>query len=308
MVTVGTSSAARPPRGPGEGGADPLVVPGVHVVRAGNPGPMTLEGTNTWLVDGPDGVLVVDPGPALPEHHAAVLTALAGRHVAVVLLTHRHADHAEGAPALAASLGAPLRARDPDLCQPGVPPLRDGEQVGRLRVLATPGHTSDSTCLVLTGVPGGAPTAVLTGDTILGRGTTVVAHPDGRLADYLASLRALRNLAEESDCPVLPGHGPALPSLRAVTRDYLDHREARLAQVRAAVAAGLTTPRAVVERVYRDVPREVWPAAEASVAAQLLLLGLPPAPAPDPPAPGPGAPDPSAGRGAAPAARDGETA
>ena len=276
MVTVGTSSVVRLPHDAGESDEGPLGLPGVRLVRAGNPGPMTLEGTNTWLVDGPDGVLVVDPGPALADHRAAVLAALTGRSAAVVLLTHRHADHAEGAAALAETLAVPLRAGDASLCTPGVPTLRDGEQVGPLRVLATPGHTSDSTCFLLTREAEAPPTAVLTGDTVLGRGTTVVAHPDGRLADYLGSLRALRDLAEKSDCPVLPGHGRALPSLRAVVRDYLDHREARLAQVSTAVAAGLTTPRAVVERVYGEVPRELWRAAEASVAAQLLYLGVPP--------------------------------
>jgi glyoxylase-like metal-dependent hydrolase (beta-lactamase superfamily II) len=114
---------------------------------------------------------------------------------------------------------------------------------------------------------------VLTGDTVLGRGTTVVAHPDGRLADYLASLRRLRDLATAHEITtVLPGHGPVLTDALAAVEGYLAHRAERLAQVERAVAAGARTPRDVVERVYADVDRVVWPAAELSVRAQLDYL------------------------------------
>jgi glyoxylase-like metal-dependent hydrolase (beta-lactamase superfamily II) len=244
---------------------------GVRLVRADNPGPMTLDGTNTWVLDGPEGALVVDPGPSLAEHREAVLAAAGGR-VACVLLTHRHADHAEDAAALGRAAGAPVRATDPAFCAHGGAALRPGEQVGPLTVLPTPGHTSDSTCFVHRR-GGGDVAAVLTGDTVLGRGTTVVAHPDGRLDAYLGSLEALATLAgAEGDCAVLPGHGPVLPSLADAAARYRAHRAERLEAVRAAVAEGRTTPRAVVESVYADVPREVWPAAEASVAAQLLFL------------------------------------
>jgi glyoxylase-like metal-dependent hydrolase (beta-lactamase superfamily II) len=115
----------------------------------------------------------------------------------------------------------------------------------------------------------GSPDAVLTGDTVLGRGTTVVAHPDGVLADYLHSLRRLRELGEAT---LLPGHGPELPSAGAAAERYLAHREQRLEQVRAAVAAGASTPRAVVEVVYADVDPVLWDAAELSVRAQLAFL------------------------------------
>ena len=131
-----------------------------------------------------------------------------------------------------------------------------------LRVLATPGHSSDSLSFVL-------PDSVLTGDTILGRGTTVVAHPDGVLAAYLDSLRRLRELGELT---VLPGHGPELPSAGVVAEHYLRHRDERLEQVRAALAAGASTPRQVVESVYADVDRSLWPAATLSVLAQLDYL------------------------------------
>ena len=132
----------------------------------------------------------------------------------------------------------------------------------RIRVTATPGHSSDSLCFVLAD-------AVLTGDTILGRGTTVVAHPDGVLADYLSSLRRLRALG---DLTVLPGHGPELPSAGVVAEQYLAHREQRLEQVREALAAGAKTAHDVVEIVYADVDRALWPAATLSVLAQLEYL------------------------------------
>jgi glyoxylase-like metal-dependent hydrolase (beta-lactamase superfamily II) len=238
--------------------------PGVRCVRADNPGPMTLEGTNTWLLDGESGTVVVDPGPDDPAHAAAVLDA-APAPVTLVLLTHGHRDHSEGATALARAVGAPVRARDPRHCSQGAAPLEPDERIGPLRVLATPGHTSDSVCFVL------AQSAVLTGDTVLGRGTTVVAHPDGRLDDYLASLEILAGLGDRT---VLPGHGPVLPSAREAAADYLAHRRDRLEQVRAAVEGGCRTAGEVVDAVYGDVPAGVRGAAEASVRAQLLHLGV----------------------------------
>jgi glyoxylase-like metal-dependent hydrolase (beta-lactamase superfamily II) len=235
------------------------------VVLAPNPGPMTLEGTNTWVLRAPgtDGCVVVDPGPLHEGHLAAVA---AQGPVEVVLLTHGHADHSEGAARLAELTGAPVRALDPRH-RLGDEGLTAGDVVAaaglELRVLHTPGHTSDSLSFVLED-------AVLTGDTVLGRGTTVVAHPDGVLADYLASLRRLQDLG---DLTVLPGHGPELPSAGAAAAHYLAHRERRLQQVRSAVADGAGDARAVVEQVYADVDRALWPAAELSVRAQLAYLG-----------------------------------
>jgi glyoxylase-like metal-dependent hydrolase (beta-lactamase superfamily II) len=245
-------------------------------ILAPNPGPMTLDGTNTWLLvePGSSAGVVVDPGPEHEGHLGAVLATAAAANVRVglVLLTHGHPDHAEGANRFAQLAGGvPVRALDPRH-RLGTEGLGDGDEVRfgglEIRVVGTPGHTSDSLSFV---VP--ADRTVLTGDTVLGRGTTVVAHPDGRLADYLASLRRLRDLATAHEITtVLPGHGPVLTDALAAVEGYLTHRAERLAQVERAVAAGARTPRDVVERVYADVDRVVWPAAELSVRAQLDYL------------------------------------
>ncbi|MDT7572524.1 MAG: hypothetical protein QOE05_2698 [Actinomycetota bacterium] len=230
---------------------------------------MTLDGTNTWILRAPDSqaCVVIDPGPLDEEHLEAVASC---GPVATILLTHGHYDHSEGAARLAELTRAPVRALDP-AHRLGDEGLDEGDVVAaaglEIRVAATPGHSSDSLSFVLGG-PGGD-TAVLTGDTILGRGTTVVAHPDGVLADYLASLQRLRELG---DITVLPGHGPELPSAGVVAEQYLAHREQRLEQVREALAAGATSAREVVERVYADVDRSLWPAATMSVLAQLEYL------------------------------------
>jgi glyoxylase-like metal-dependent hydrolase (beta-lactamase superfamily II) len=225
--------------------------------RAPNPGPMTLDGTNTWVL--PEHGVAIDPGPADEGHLKAVA---ASGPITKILLTHGHADHVEGAARLSELLGGvPVRAADPAHCIDGEP-LAEGEDVDGLRVLAVPGHTADSIAFHLDG-------AVFTGDTILGRGTTVVAWPDGNLGDYLASLRRLEGLGP---VPVLPGHGPALADCAAAARYYLQHRLARLEQVRAARAAGAETAEQVVRVVYADVDPVLWPAAEWSVRAQLAYL------------------------------------
>ena len=296
------------------------------VLRADNPGPMTLDGTRSYVLRAPGSAtcVVVDPGP----DDAAHLDALAAAGpVELVLVTHRHADHTVGAPGLRERTGAPVRAADPAHCHDGAP-LRDGEVVQaagmRIVVRATPGHTADSVCLVLpddgpvatagdlaeggarpgdetpddqplgdaalgdtrsgdaaaggAGSPSG--TTVLTGDTVLGTGTTVIAAPDGSLGAYLASLDAIEAVASAGPGRTtgLPGHGPVVDDLAERVRAYRAHRLERLAQVRAALAAlGLAAGaddavERVVARVYADVDPSVLGAARQSVAAQLAFL------------------------------------
>ncbi|HET9143859.1 MBL fold metallo-hydrolase, partial [Actinophytocola sp.] len=183
-------------------------------------------------------------------------------------ITHHHADHVGGASWLAERTGAPVRAFDPALCRDGAP-LTDGEVITaaglELTVRHTPCHTADSVCFEV-GADGSP--AVLTGDTVLGRGTTVISD----LGDYLTSLRRLAAAAPHTW--VLPGHGPDLPDLAGTAATYLAHREERLDQVRAALRrlGPDATPRAVVEVVYADVDRSLWGPAEWSVQAQLDYL------------------------------------
>ncbi|WP_219471189.1 MBL fold metallo-hydrolase [Nonomuraea rhizosphaerae] len=236
---------------------------------APNPSPMTLDGTNTWLVGGQD-VIVVDPGPDDEGHLRRVADHLNGRRVVQILLTHGHHDHSGGARRFAELVGAPVRALDPKH-RLGDEGLGEGDVVSadgaEIHVYGTPGHSFDSLCFWLP-----QDRAMLTGDTILGRGTTVIA-PDGDLADYLRSLDRLRATAESLAAEaLLPGHGPVLADPIGVLDGYVAHRRERLDQIRAALAQGARTPREVVEIVYAEVDRILWPAAEMSVRAQLDYL------------------------------------
>jgi glyoxylase-like metal-dependent hydrolase (beta-lactamase superfamily II) len=245
-------------------------------VLAPNPDLMTLDGTNTWVLREPGSSrsVVVDPGPDVPAHLDAV-AAQAG-DVAAVLLTHGHLDHSEAARSFAERVGCGVRALDPRH-RLGSEGLAGGDVVEvdglELHVVATPGHTSDSLSFVLS-----ADGAVLTGDTVLGRGTTVVAHPDGRLGAYLDSLHRLHDLVRAQELgAVWPGHGPVLQDALGVLDGYLAHREQRLEQVRDALRAlgdvdPDRLPRQVVEVVYADVDPVLWGAAELSVRAQIEYL------------------------------------
>ncbi|MFJ5958538.1 MBL fold metallo-hydrolase [Paenarthrobacter sp. NPDC092416] len=238
---------------------------------APNPGPMSLDGTNSYVIAAPGSrrIAVVDPGPE-DERHLAGLAA-AGQ-VEVILITHRHADHTAASARFHELTGAPVRAAAKEYCHGGEP-LEDGEVISaggvEIRVVATPGHTSDSLCFHL---PGDGPRgSVLTGDTILGRGTTVLDYPDGRLGDYLASLNRLEALGPAT---LLPAHGPVLPALDEKCREYRAHREQRLDQIRAALAelGHDASVAGVTDAVYPDVDPSVRWAAETSVAAQLDYL------------------------------------
>ena len=251
-------------------------------VLAPNADHMTLDGTNTWVLREPGArrSVVVDPGPSILAHLDAV--AEAAGEVAAVLLTHHHHDHSEAAKEFAERMGCGVRALDPRH-QLGSEGLEDGDVVEvdglEVRVVGTPGHTADSLSFVLP-----AERAVLTGDTVLGRGTTVVAHPDGELGAYLGSLGRLHALAEAQEVATIwPGHGPVIDDALGAIGYYQDHRRERLEQVQAAVETlraaphpeGIAVdelPRSVVEIVYADVDPVLWGAAELSVRAQLAYL------------------------------------
>jgi len=252
------------------GAAEVVELPSwVTLLRAPNAGPMTLDGTNTWVLRAPgaEHAVVIDPGP-LDEDH---LARIAGHGPFLfILITHGHHDHVEGAARLSELLGGThVLAADP---RHGVPadPLGRGEHLGadglEIQVLDTPGHTADSVCFL---VECAGERVVFTGDTVLGRGTTVVAWPDGDLGAYLPSL-ALLTAYER--VPMLPGHGPARADCAALAREYLTHRDQRLTQVRAAVAAGADSPEAIVAAVYPEIAPDVRFAALWSARAQLDYL------------------------------------
>jgi glyoxylase-like metal-dependent hydrolase (beta-lactamase superfamily II) len=256
-----------------------LTIDGFRTARATcvlcpNPGPMTLDGTNTWIIaePGSTSVVVIDPGPEDEDHLQRVLTeAVTGdRRVARILLTHGHLDHSGGAARFAELTGAPVQAADP-AHRLGAEGFANGDVITaggcELRVVPTPGHSPDSVSLLLP-----ADGALLTGDTVLGRGTTVIGE-DGSLGDYLRSLDEMRALAEADELSLLlPGHGPMLTNPIGILDYYLAHRAERLDQVRAALATGAKTPAEVVAVVYADVDQSLWPAAEHSVKAQLHYL------------------------------------
>ena len=230
-------------------------------VLAPNPGPFTLEGTNTWIV-GEDPAVVIDPGPDDAGHILAILEEAAT--VEAILLTHRHPDHAPGAARLAEAARAPVLAFDF-----GARRLADGETVTAgdlpLRVIHTPGHTADHVCFLLE-----AEGLLFTGDIVLGRGTSVVDPPEGDMAAYVASLQRLRRLGARS---IYPGHGPVVFDATSKLDEYLAHRALRERQILGALASGPRTAEEIVPEVYRDeVPEEMHAAASRSVLAHLLKL------------------------------------
>ena len=239
-------------------------------VLAPNPSVMTLDGTNTWVIGRREEVVVVDPGPDLEPHLERVREHLGERRVTEILLTHGHFDHSGGAARFAEMVGAPVRALDPRH-RLGSEGLADGDVITvdglEIRVYGTPGHSFDSLCFWLP-----EDRAMLTGDTVLGRGTTIIAR-DGGLADYLRSLDKLRAAAEGMAAQaLLPGHGPVLPDPIGALDGYIAHRRQRLDQIEEARKQGARTPREIVRIVYAEVDRSLWPAAEMSVQAQLDYL------------------------------------
>jgi len=235
----------------------------IRRVLAPNPGPMTLEGTNTWIV-GREPTVVIDPGPDDPAHLDAV-RAEAGR-VRVILLTHRHPDHAPGAAALGRATGAPVHAWRPEQ---GESPLTAGQEFAAgdgtlLRAVHTPGHTTDHVVFF-------APDAraLFTGDAVLGRGTSVIDPPEGDLGAYMRSLDAMIALHPRT---IYPGHGPAVWAAVEKLEEYRDHREEREEQVLEAMADGPRTPEEIVSSVYVDYPPGLTALAARSVLAHLLKL------------------------------------
>lgn len=248
------------------------LAPDLTVLCADNPGPMTLDGTRSYLL-GRDRLVIVDPGPKQPGQLDALAGAVNGRDVAFVLLTHAHADHAGAAHGAARRFGAELRASADTLSRlgpgSGGRALEDGETVDpeeglSLTAIHAPGHSADHVCYLAE--PG---RRLLTGDLVLGEGSSAILHPDGRVADALASLARLIALRPEL---LLPGHGPPIDAAMSRLEEYRRHRLERERQVKAAIEGGARTVPEVREAVYGPLPGGLTWAADASLAAHLAAL------------------------------------
>jgi glyoxylase-like metal-dependent hydrolase (beta-lactamase superfamily II) len=232
--------------------------PEIARIVAPNPGPMTHEGTNTYLY-GSGPCAVIDPGPEVESHLDAVRAAAEERGgIGVVLLTHSHGDHAAGAERLAGAVAKGGAAR-PQIVLPG-----DGEEHVGLRAIATPGHAADHVCFL------GEGGVCFSGDLVLGEGSTFVPPDGGSLAAYMESLRRLQ--AEEIEL-ICPGHGPWVTDPAAKLAEYVEHREMRERRLLAALERGERSREALLAEVWDDVPEAVRPVAALVMEAHLQKLG-----------------------------------
>ena len=237
---------------------DALSAVDVELVRADNPGPFTLEGSNSWLV-GRDGCWIVDPGPEI-DTHLDLLAEEAQRRGGIegVVLTHGHGDHADGLDGLLARVGnVPVGA-----AEVGSVRLLDGERFGPFEVLETPGHAPD--CLSFL-----AGAALFTGDAVLGHGSVFVAPDPGAMTGYLGALERLLELEATVLCP---GHGPVVLDPQAKLSEYLDHRLERERRLLDALEDGLRTTDELLDRVWADAPSELRGAALLTLVAHLDRL------------------------------------
>ncbi len=245
-------------------------------VRASNPGPMTLTGTNSYIIGkGGTGheVVVIDPGPNLPVHLEALVATAAEMEakIGMILVTHGHPDHFPGAAKLQEMTGAPVAAYY-GATFPHDLPLKDGQHVrlpnsdATLIAIFTPGHAVDHLCYYLE-----EEDALFTGDLILGYGTVIVAPPKGDMAQYLHSLHKLDQDWGQTEV-IYGGHGPEITDPTAKIREYINHRKARENQLVGALQAGATTVPEIVEKIYQDIDKRMWPAAARQVMAYLIML------------------------------------
>jgi len=247
------------------------ILPGISRIVANNPGPMTYYGTNTYLIDTSEGVVVLDPGPEdHPEHIEAILRATGGT-VALILVSHTHHDHVGAVPALQEATGAPtvgftesmIDSFDADV------KLADGDTIAGMQAMHTPGHASDHLCFSLTARDGKA--VLFSADHVMSWSTSVVSPPSGDMAAYFASLRLL---LDRSDDMYLPGHGPPLPQPRELVREMLHHRMARERAIADKLQEGPADTYVLMDTLYSQVHPRLRRAAERNVLAHLLKMEL----------------------------------
>jgi glyoxylase-like metal-dependent hydrolase (beta-lactamase superfamily II) len=257
------------------------VSPLIRRVTADNPGPFTFRGTGTYIV-GHGEVGVIDPGPDLPAHLAAILAAVSGERVTHILITHHHSDHSPLSRPLAERTGAPvygcavksLPAEEEVRLEAGydrfVPDISicDGAVIeGKgwtLEAIPTPGHTSNHLCYALK-----EENALFSGDHVMGWSTTVITPPDGDMGDYLRSLELIRARGFST---LWPTHGPPVTDPTPFLDAYIAHRKAREAQILERLSAGETRIKAMVPTLYAAVDQRLWPAAAHSVLAHMVEL------------------------------------
>ena len=244
------------------------VLPGISRIIAANPGPMTYHGTNTYLIDTPGGLAVLDPGPDSAAHVQDILNAVDGK-LKLILVSHTHHDHIGAVPALKAATGAPT-AGYKDSAEPAFAPdiqLDDGEIIAGMTAIHTPGHAADHICLAMTAKDG---TKVLfSADHVMSWSSSIVSPPFGDMAQYFDSLKLLLDRDDEI---FLPGHGPKLPAPRDLVRDLLRHREARENALLAELAKGSFDTHALMNALYSQVDPRLRRAAERNVLAHMLKL------------------------------------
>lgn len=258
------------------------VEPLVRRVLARNPSHFTFTGTQTYLVGAGTDLAVIDPGPDEADHVDAIIAAVGDARIAAIVCTHTHRDHSPAAGPLAARTGAPVIGCAPLILDDDGPRadaafdatyapdrvLADGDTLSgdgwTLCAVATPGHTSNHLCYALDG------TGVLfTGDHVMGWSTSIVAPPDGDMADYMASLARLH---ERDDRIYYPAHGPAVEKPRQLVRGMIGHRKQRENQIVALLEKGVREIPDMVRQMYKGVDQRLWPAAERSVLAHLIDL------------------------------------
>lgn len=230
----------------------------IRRITAPNPGPLTLDGTQTYLLGE---TAVLDPGPNIESHIEAILAAQP--KLQTILITHRHADHAPAALPLKARTGARIIAPRNVLDEVDQR-VSGGERIriddDEVEVIATPGHTNEHVCYLTRDGD------LFTGDTILGSGTTAIFPPDGNMADYMRSLALLRSRNPKR---IYPAHGPIREDAVALIDEYIAHRLERERQVREAIAAGATTIEEMRRRIYPELDERLWKAAEIQLGAHL---------------------------------------
>jgi len=229
----------------------------IRSITAPNPGPFTLDGTRTYLIDDH---IVLDPGPAIDSHIDAIREAMP--KLDTILITHRHADHAPAAVPLKELTGARIIAPHGVLNET-YRTVGDGDVIGDIEVIATPGHTSEHVCYFT------RDRDLFTGDTILGFGTTAIFPPDGNMADYLRSLHKLR---EKNPQRIYPAHGPTRDDAVALIDEYIAHRLQREQQVLDAIASGARTIAAMRKAIYPDLDPRLEGGAEVQLSAHLIKL------------------------------------